>query len=192
MPTRVGQGTRAGLALSPTAAPPSTHHGDVFHSRLALLGRRAELCGGLPPGGSGGGSSLRQSQVGVAELTLQGLEHLGQISQVPLLQKNTRPLPSWAAFSFLRRPHFSDSRACPLPALFPSGCFQHRPPRLPHPPRPCSKAVSTWTLGHMGLCGTFELRYPWEVESRKVEEGVVWRLLSDDGDSHLLWGYAGS
>lgn len=78
---------------------------------------------------------------------------------------------------------------CPLPFwLLPAP----PPPRLPHPPRPCSKAVSTWTLGHMGLCGTFELRYPWEVETRKVEEGVVWCLLSDDGDSHLLWGYAGS
>lgn len=123
VPTWAGQGTRAGLALSLAAAPPSTHHGDVFHFRLVLLGRRAELRGSLLPGGAGGGSSLLQSQVGIAEVALQGLEHLGQISQVPLLQKNTRP--SWAPLSFLCHSHFSVSRVCPLSAFLPSGCFQH-------------------------------------------------------------------
>lgn len=191
VPIWAGQGTRAGLALSPTAAPPSTHHGDVFHFRLVLPGRRAELRGSLLPGGAGGGSSLLQSQVGIAEVALQGLEHLGQISQVPLLQKNTRPLPSWAPLSFLCHSHLSVSCVCPLSAFLPSGCFQHPPTPL-HLPRPCSKAVSIWTLGHMGLSGTFELRYSWEMETRKEEKGAVWCLWSDTGDSHLLWGYASS
>lgn len=68
----------AGLSPRPTAAPPRTHHGDVIHFRLAFLGRGGVLPGSPLPGGAGGASRLLQGQVGVADVTLQGLQHLGR------------------------------------------------------------------------------------------------------------------
>lgn len=119
----------AGLALSHT----STHHGDVVHVHLVLLGRRAGLCGGLLLGGAGEGSILIQGQVGIADVILQGLRGLGEKAQVPLL-RDTSLLLSWAPPhprqlplqpSLLSPPH------CLLLASLFSGCFQHPTSVLP-------------------------------------------------------------
>lgn len=155
----------------PTAAPASTHHGDVLHFPLVVLGRGGGLCGGPLPGGAGRGSCLLQVQVGIADIVLRGLEHLGEEAQVPLPQKDASP---------------SAALAHPLPA-------SPAAPTSPSPtPAPSFLAVSStpsghpglaarriWTLGHMVCLIHLNLKAPKRWKIRKAGGSAVWYSQSD-------------
>lgn len=171
---------KAGMVYPrPTAAPPSTHHGDVLHLPRVVLGRGGGLGGGPLPEGAGQHSCLLRGQVGIADVVLRGLEHLEEEARVPLLQKVTSPSaalppppPASPAAPPLSLPH--------LPLL--PGCFQQPL---------CSSRPGSWedldTWAH-GLSDTFEPQGPWETENKNRGGMCVWYIRSDPRDSLTCCG----
>ena len=74
---------------------------------------------------------MLQGQVGVADIILQGLEHLGEEAHVPLAQKHTS-LSAALTPQLPQKPHFSVSHTWPLPPLLQPSYF-HTPSILPGP-----------------------------------------------------------
>lgn len=133
-----------GRSGSEDAAPPNTHHGDIFHFLLARLGKGGGLFGGLL---LGGGSGLLRGQVCVAEVSLQGLKHPQEEAQVILPGGTWALLPWISPPCFLCKPHACASWPPSLPAI------SSTPTILPAPPLgPAAQPPVHMVYAHIGTC----------------------------------------